>query len=181
MSFASFRISENLYCTCFGRANGRNLRMMSTCGLRCVFRLIEMDMHVIHWNESVQSAWLQAMLTGYRGTFPYMAPELMSNQSPPVVGPHADVYSFGLLLMEIIRGIRNQSQGQPNFRDIAHHCTDAGDVRRLYKCAFPAGYIRGGGASRMLAISIMCTKVQHLLQLFTHLQKPLSGLYKLKY
>ncbi|KAL2931263.1 hypothetical protein RDABS01_036673 [Bienertia sinuspersici] len=48
-----------------------------------------------------------------RGTRGYLAPEWIKNDS---ITSKVDVYSFGMVLLEIITGVRNIIQGLPLFQ-----------------------------------------------------------------
>ncbi|KAK8562542.1 hypothetical protein V6N12_010619 [Hibiscus sabdariffa] len=92
-----------------------------------------LDVHLFHEENSKALAWEKRVLTTMRGTRGYLAPEWISGVA---VTAKADVYSYGMMLFEIVSGRRNSEQneeGKVSFfpTSVARVITQDGDVLSL--------------------------------------------------
>ncbi|PKI34929.1 hypothetical protein CRG98_044680 [Punica granatum] len=93
--------------------------------------------------------------TGIRGTRGYVAPEWHKNLP---ITTKADVYSFGIVLLEIICSRRNMDQSLPEEEMIlenwVYDCFQAGELHRLVD---EEEGVDGGQLDGMVKVAIWCT------------------------
>jgi serine/threonine protein kinase len=61
-----------------------------------------------HRSKTLEGRDFSSVLTTLRGTIGYLAPEWISGSA---ITPKVDVYSYGMMLLEIVSGRRNTAEG----------------------------------------------------------------------
>ncbi|ERN16048.1 G-type lectin S-receptor-like serine/threonine-protein kinase LECRK2 [Amborella trichopoda] len=96
--------------------------------------------------------------TGVRGTRGYVAPEWYKNQSITV---KADVYSFGIMLVEIICCRKAIESGAPEDEvvliDWVYNCFEAGELEKLERVAETEG-VENKRLERMVMVGLWCVQ-----------------------
>ncbi|CAN1844455.1 Probable L-type lectin-domain containing receptor kinase VII.2 [Linum perenne] len=94
-------------------------------------------------------------MTQVVGTVGYMAPEMVTTGR---ASTQTDVFSFGVLMLEVICGRRPVEQGKPSLVDMVRKVMDKGDVISVVDSRVKArGKFEDEEVERMVRLALLCT------------------------